>query len=112
MALIVYDLALQMLEHIKPIIDQVRRHDRNLADHMQRSAQQSFLNTAEAQSAYGRNEIAKFTNALCETREARAAVKVAVAWGYTTEAECRLTDKDLDRMGAMLWGLTHRKKRA
>ena len=60
MALIVHDLALQMLRRIKPIIDRVRRHDRNLADHMQRSAQQSFLNIAEAQSAYGRNEIAKF----------------------------------------------------
>ncbi len=112
MALIVYDLALQMLEHIKPIIDKVRRHDRNLADHMQRSAQQSFLNIAEARSAYGRNEIAKFTNALCEAREARGAVQVAVAWGYVTEGECRLADADLDRMGGMLWGLTHRRKRA
>ena len=60
MALIVYDLALQMLRHIKPIIDKVARHDRNLADHMQRSAQQSFLNLAEASSARGRNEVAKF----------------------------------------------------
>ncbi len=112
MALIVHEVALQMLAQIKPIIDRVRRHDRNLADHMQRSAQQSFLNIAEAQSAYGRNEIAKFTNALCEAREARAAVKVAVAWGYVTAAECRSADEDLDRMGGMLWGLTHRKKQA
>ena len=109
MALIVYDLALQMLEHIKPIIDQVRRHDRNLADHMQRSAQQSFPNLAEGQSARGRNEVARFTVALCETRETRAAVAVAVAWGYVTEAESRPSDADLDRMGAMLWGLTHKR---
>jgi len=60
MALIVYDLTLEMLRHIKPIIDKMARHDRNLADHMQRSAQQSFLNIAEAQSARGRNEVAKF----------------------------------------------------
>ncbi len=111
MALIVHDLALHMLEQIKPIIDRVRRHDRNLADHMQRSAQSSFLNIAEARSAYGRNEIAKFNRALEEAREARAAVKVATIWGYVTEQECRLADADLDRMGGMLWGLTHRKRR-
>lgn len=111
MALIVYDLALQMLRHIKPLIDKVARHDRNLADHMHRSAQQSFLNLAEAQSARGRNEVAKFTNALCEAREARAAVAVAVAWGYVTEAESKPSDADLDRMGGMLWGLTHNRPR-
>ena len=60
MALIVFDLALQMLVHIKPIIDKVARHDRSLADQMQRSAQSSFLNIAEGQSARGRNEVAKF----------------------------------------------------
>ena len=109
MALIVYDLALQMLRHIKPIIDKVARHDRNLADHMQRSAQQSFLNIAETRSARGRNETAKFTNALCEAREARAAVEAAIVWGYATTQEARLADADLDRMGGMLWGLTHRK---
>lgn len=110
MALFAYDLALQMLRHIKPIIDKVARHDRNLADHMQRSAQQSFLNLAEARSARGRNEVAKFTNALCEAREARAAVDAAIAWGYVTEQEAKLADADLDRLGGLLWGLTHRKR--
>ncbi len=38
MALIVYDLALKMLAGIKPIIDQVKRHDRPLADQLQRAA--------------------------------------------------------------------------
>ncbi len=110
MALIVYDLALEMLRHIKLIIDKVARHDRNLADHMHRSAQQSFLNIAEARSARGRNEVAKFTNALCEAREARAAVAVAIAWGYVTAQEAQLADSNLNRMGGMLWGLTHRKR--
>ena len=109
MALIVYDLALQMLRRIKPLIDKVARHDRHLADQMYRSAQSSFLNLAEGQSARGKNEVAKFTVALCETRETRAAVAVAVAWGYVTEAESQPSDADLDRMGAMLWGLTHKR---
>ncbi len=112
MALIVYDLALQMLAHIKPIIDRTERHDRNLADQMLRSAQSSLFNIAEARSARGRNEVARFTTALCEAREARAAVAVAVAWGYVTRLQAQPADADLDRMAGMLWGLTHRKKRA
>ncbi len=110
MALIVYDLALQMLRQIKPLIDKTARHDRSLADQMRRSAQSSLLNIAEARSARGRNETARFTTALCEAREARAAVAVAVAWGYVTEQQAQPADADLDRMGAMLWGLTHPKR--
>lgn len=111
MALIVYDLALQMLRGIKPLIDKVARHDRGLADQLQRSAQSSFLHIAEAQSARGRNEVARFTNALCESREARAAMAVALAWGYLTEREAQPADQSLDRMAALLWGLTHNRPR-
>ncbi len=110
MALIVHDVALKMLVHIKPIIDSTARHDRSLADQMRRSAQSSLLNIAEATSARGRNEVAKFTTALGEAREARAAVAVAVAWGYVTSQQAQTADADLDRMGAMLWGLTHRTR--
>jgi four helix bundle protein len=110
MALIVYDLALTMLRRIKPLIDIVARHDRNLADQMQRSAQSSFLNIAEGQSARGRNEVAKLTVALCETREARAALAVAMAWGYLTYEQGRSSDAELDRMCAMLWGLTRKRQ--
>ena len=110
MALFAYDLALQMLQHIKPLMDTVARHDRNLADHGMRSAENSFLNIAEGRSALGRNEIAKFTNALCEAREARAAEQAAVALGYVTEQEAKLADADLDRLGGLLWGSTHRKR--
>ena len=77
MALIVYDLALQMLRRIKPLIDQIAKHDRSLADQVQRSAQSSFLHIAEGQSARGKNEVARFTNALCEAREARAGLQNA-----------------------------------
>ena len=98
MALIVQDLALQMLAHIKPIIDAVARYDRSLADQMRRSAQSSLLNIAEATSARGRNEVAKFTTALGEAREARAAVAVAVTWGYVTRDAAQSADAILDRI--------------
>ncbi len=111
MALIVYDLALQMLVGIKPIIDQVKRHDRPLADQMRRAAQSSFLNIAEGQSARGGNELAHFNKALDEARETRAAMKIALAWSYISKPDCQSIDADLDRMAAMLWGLVHRPRR-
>jgi len=111
MAFIVYDLTLQMLKRLKPIIDQVQRHDRPLADQMQRAGQSVFLNIAEGQSARGKNELARFNTALNECREARAALKLAMAWGYVAEAVGMPVDDDLDQIAAILWTLVHRPRR-
>ena len=112
MAFIVYDLALQMLKRLKPLIDQVRRHDPSLADQMRRAGQSTFLNIAEGQSARGKNEAAKLQVALTECRETRAAVQLAVAWRYIEEAASAQVDDDLDQLAAMLWVLVHRPRRA
>ena len=112
MAFIVYDRALQMLRKLKPLIEQVRRHDASLADQMQRAGQSTFLNIAEGQSARGKNEAAKLQLALTECRETRAALQLAVAWGYLDEAASAGADDDLDQIAAMLWTLVHRPRRA
>ena len=111
MAFIVYDLALQMLGRLKPLIEQVRRHDRPLADQMQRAGQSTYLNIAEGQSARGRNELARFQTALGECRETRAALKLAMAWGYVGRAACEAVDNELDQITAILWTLVHRPRR-
>ena len=111
MAFIVYDLALQMLKRLKPVIEQVRRYDRSLADQMQRAGRSVFLNIAEGQSARGKNELARFNTALAESREIRAALKVAVAWGYVAEAAITVVDDNLDEVAAILWTLVHRPRR-
>ncbi len=112
MAFIVYDLTLQMLCKLKPLVEQVRRQDRSLADQMQRAGQSTFLNIAEGQSARGKNEAAKLQVALSECREARAALKLSVAWGYLREAASAGADDDLDQISAILWTLVHRPRRA
>ena len=112
MAFIVYDLTLQMLKGLKAIIEQVRRHDRPLADQMQRAGQSTFLNIAEGQSARGRNELARFQTALGECRETRAALKLAMVWGYVDEDACAAADEDLDQIAAILWTLVNRPRGA
>jgi len=111
MAFIVYDLTLQMLRGLKPHIEQVRRHDRSLADQMQRAGQSVFLNIAEGQSARGRNELARFQTALAECREIRAALKLAMTWGYVGQAASEAADNELDQIAAILWILVHRPRR-
>jgi four helix bundle protein len=111
MAFHVYDKALQMLARLKVLLDQVRRHDRPLADQMQRAGQSTFLNIAEGRSARGRNELARFQMALTECRETRAALQLAVVtWGYVSEAASAGADDDLDQIAAMLWVLVHRPR--
>jgi len=112
MAFIVYDRALQMLRRLKPLIDHVRRHDRPLADQMQRAGQSVFLNIAEGQSARGRNESARFNTALSECREARAALRLAMAWGYISSAAGATIDGNLDQIAAILWTLINRPRQA
>ena len=112
MAFIVHDLTLQTLSKLKPLVEQMRRHDRSLADQLQRAGQSTFLNIAEGRSARGRNELAKFQLALTECREARAALQLAVAWGYVSAAASVEVDTGLDQVAAMLWALVHRPRRA
>ena len=110
MAFIVYDKTLQLLRRDKALIQQVRRHDPSLADQMQRSGQGTFLNIAEGRSARGKNELARFQAALSECRETRAAVQLAVAWGYVSGEAGAMADQDLDEIAAMLWTLVHRPR--
>jgi len=111
MAFIVEEMTLQMLGSLKPLVEQVRRYDRSLADQMQRAGQSTFLNIAEGRSARGRNEAAKFQLALTECRETRAALQLAVAWGYISQAASTEADDGLDQVAAMLWVLVHRPRK-
>jgi len=111
-AFIAYDLTLQTLKQLRPVIEQVRRQDRPLADQMQRAAQSILLNIAEGQDARGKNGLARFHLALGECRETRAALHLALAWGYVSEATRRDVDAQLDQVAAILWTLVHRPRRA
>ena len=111
MALIVHDFAIEMIREIKPLIDRISRHDRNLAQQIRRSASSVALNISEAAYSLGGNETARFHNAAGSAAETRAALQVAAAWQYVDSVACRGIDAKLDRILGMLWGLTHRNHR-
>ena len=111
MALIVHQTALDMIHQIKPLIDQISRHDKALADQLRRSASSVSLNIGEGAYSRGGNQIARFMDAAGSASETRSALQVAAAWGYVPADLVTKVDSTLDEILAMLWGLTHRRGR-
>ena len=75
------------------------------ADQLRRALSSIPLNIAEANG----NRVARFSTALGSTREARAALRVAVAWGYVRDSDVAAGDALLDRVAAMLHRLGARR---
>jgi len=112
MALIVHQVALEMVTDIKPLIDRIARHDRSLAQQMRKSASSVALNIGEGSYSRGGNQTARFQDAAGSAAETRSGLQVAAAWGYVSPASCQRVDAKLDRIVAMLWGLTRRRRSA
>ena len=81
-----YDAALAMVAALRPILAQLAKGDRALADQVRRAASSVALNLAEGNQRTGQDRIQFFR----------------IAAGSAAEVE-------LDRVLAMLWRLTHRR---
>jgi four helix bundle protein len=110
MALIVQIVALEMVSDIKPLIDRVAKHDRSLASQLRRAASSVALNISEAAYSRGGNEIARFESAMGSANETRSGLQVALAWGWLGAQAVGVIDQKLDRIIAMLWGLTRKRR--
>ena len=108
MALIVHDVAVEMIREIRPLIERVGRHDKALAVQLRKSASSVPMNIAEGAKSRGGNEVARYQDAAGSANETRSALQVAAAWGYIAESSRTSVDGLLDRVIAMLYRLTHR----
>jgi four helix bundle protein len=106
MALVVQQLTLDTIASLRPLVGRVRRHDRSLAQQLQRAASSIALNMGEAAYSDPGNRRARFHTAAGSAGETRTAVQVAVAWGYLSESQARPLLEMLDRIVAMLWRLS------
>ena len=75
----------------------------HVADEILTAREQEVLrHVAEGNRSQGGNRLARFSTAAGSTGESRAALRVAVAWGYVGAREIEAAEALLDRVAAML----------
>ena len=104
----VAELSFQLIEDLRPLVGEIKKRDRSLADQLMRAASSVALNVAEGQLSDAGNMRARFFTAAGSANESRAALRVAVGWGHiTTEAAAPARER-LNHIIPILWKLTHR----
>jgi four helix bundle protein len=105
--LIAYQVALDLVRELRPIVDVLKKHDSNLADQLQRCATSVVLNLAEGQRRQKGNKHRAYETAHGEAREVLGCLDCAHAWGWIADdVRARATCNQLLRL---CWGLTHSK---
>lgn len=102
---VAYEVAMEVVREMRPIVEVVAKHDSNLADQMKRGATSVVLNLSEGARRAKGNQQRAYEIAHGEARELLGALDIAHAWGYVLDAEAARTK--LDRLLGLLWGLTH-----
>ena len=102
--LIAYQVALELVTELRPIVEKIRKHDSNLAKQLVDAMNSTVQNLAEGEMHRGGNKRAKYDIARGEANEVKGSLDLALAWGYIAD-DSRARDK-LRRLLALCWGLT------
>jgi four helix bundle protein len=104
----VAELSFQLIDELRPLVVEIRRRDRSLADQLMRAASSIALNLAEGELSDGGNQKARFFTAAGSANESRAALRVAIGWRHIAVEAATPARQRLDHIIAILWKLTHR----
>src|SRR5215468_12225354 len=104
--LVAYEVALDLVRALRPVVAQLRNHSSEAADQVERAASSIVLNIAEGDRRHGRDPRRFFDMAHGSAGEICGALDLADAWGWQVESsQARAL---LDRELGLLWGLTRR----
>jgi four helix bundle protein len=102
-------LSIHAIEVLRPTVTRIRHYDRDLGEQLRTALSSVALNIAEGNRSQGGHRLARFSTAAGSNAESRAALRVAVAWGYVPAHDIEAGDELLDRVAAMLHRLGARR---
>ena len=100
--------SLGVIELSRPLVEAIQRKDRDLASQLRRALSSISLNLAEGFGCAGGNARLRFETALGSLKEAQAAFRVAIAWGYVSGAAASETLASMNTLGGRVYGLVRR----
>ena len=98
----IYDVVLDWIGSLPPVIAAIEVRDRNLADQLRRSSTSVCLNLAEGMAATGRSKRNAYGIALREMRESVAAIEIAIRLAYVRPLEGALADRQDRIVGTLV----------
>ena len=107
MPFVAYELAVELVTLLQPLVAKVATRDPDLARQLRTAATSAPLNLAEGRRREGKDQCYHYRVAAGSAEETRACLQVAAAWGHLDEASAATPLATLDRVAAMLYRLTH-----
>ena len=101
------EFSLAVLDTLAPIERKLRARRKSLADQVIRAAESIALNLAEGRQRAGLDRIALYRVAAGSAAELTTALRIARSRDWISHAEYAAVDRDLDRVRAIAWTLTH-----
>src|ERR1039457_3305098 len=101
----VVEHALQIATLARPLVEVIQRRDRDLASQVRRAVSSIALNAAEARGNAGGNSRVRLESALGSLYEAQAGIRLAIAWGYFSQAAACEALASLNCLGGRVYGL-------
>ena len=97
----IYTTILEVLRELRPVMEQIEMHDRDLARQLRRASTSVALNASEGSGCSGGTRRERYRNALGSARETGACLDAAMALGYLQDVDPSLLDR-LDHVRAVL----------
>jgi four helix bundle protein len=94
----------------RSFVEVVQRKDKDLGSQLRRAISSICLNLAEGFGATGGNRRLRFETALGSLNEAIAAIRVAVAWGYSEQSDVNAMLESIGVLGSRIAGLVRKQR--
>ena len=107
---VTYEVSIQLIRQLRPVVTALRRHDRDLATQLHRAANSIALNIAEGRDRCDGDQRRAYEMANGSAAEVHAALDVAEAWGWPVAVGP--SRAVLDQLRGLLYGLTRGRRAA